>query len=130
VIKLRGVPANVRFGSSRARGRYSASCTLIAGGDVVTDSGGPLLSRPSRQETDFFGTSKISLPANTCVISPGEIVQSVEIDIIRWGIGDSDSSTFFTIRQFRKKLNPNCIGLTPSYIAHETANTSLWRAWG
>jgi hypothetical protein len=113
VIELRGVPRNVRFRSSPGpRGTYSASCTLIAGGDAVAGSE-QLLSRPSKQTIDF-DFARVSLPLNACIVSPSEAVQSVEIDIVRWSIGDSNSATSFTIRQFRRKIHRNWYRLDAS----------------
>lgn len=106
VIRLRGVPADVRFDASEnKRGSYSASCSLISGGQAEAGGGGQLLSRPTRPEPIFYVRSKISLPANTCVVTLDEPIQWVEVDIVRWSISDSNTATSFAIRQFRAKID-------------------------
>lgn len=106
-IQLIGVPPGVSFQNSDARGTYSASCTVIAGGYAVAGGGGNIITGPTRQDTDSSGPSGVSLPSNTCTISIEEPSQAVEIDISRWSVGDSNTGNSFVIRQFTVNLDSN-----------------------
>ena len=103
-IQLVGVPRGVSFVDSHARGTYSASCSVVSGGDSV-GYGGSFITGASRRKTsssDF----PIALPSNTYVISILEPSQAVDIEIDRWSVGDSNTGNDYVIRQFTVRLDP------------------------
>ena len=104
-IQLRGLPPGVKFVNSDARGTYSASCTVISGGDQVANSGTSILTGKVYEGTpnDYSG---MWLPSNTCEISIVEPSQAVEIEIDRWSVGDSGTGNFYIVRQFTARLDP------------------------
>ena len=105
-IQLVGVPG-VRFTDSHARGTYSASCSVISGGDSVGFGMDMVTGKSFRDTPTVLGSANgMWLPSNTCEISIVEPVQAVAIEIDRWSVGDSNTGNFFIIRKFTAALEP------------------------
>jgi hypothetical protein len=108
VIEMKGVPSGVRFLSSGSRGQYYAHCIPDGAG-----GGGNLITKPTVQGTGFFGTMNIALPGNACVISPGPYTTSVEIGIVRWGVGN----TQYDVRSVTVQIDPSWYRLDNSFFS-------------
>ena len=87
VMELKGVPSGITFVEFPSRGQYYAQCNLLDGTLNGLAGGGDIITKPSVQRAPYYFSYKnISLPRNSCVVSPVVYTKYIEVDIIRGGV--------------------------------------------